>query len=147
MTRIPPKPLANKYMRIPMMSIINHLFENSRAGILMKPLLTNAINENRIPKIPVISGSRKAYVGRIPRPIPKIIKIPSMSPTIPPSNTSNSPIFFRSDNLTISPCYGVPLKKGLLHNSKTTIYNMRKDCSLLHNQLNCSIFGETHVNS
>ena len=138
MTRMPPKPLANKYMRIPIMSMTNHLLLKSSAGILMKPLFTSAINENRIPKIPVISGSRNATVGRIPKPIPKIDKIPSMRPMIPPSKTSSSPIFFRSANLTISPCYGVPQKRDRLNHSKTSIYNMRKSCSPLHNRGKCA---------
>lgn len=79
MTRTPPRPLLNRYMRIPMIRTTNHLLPNSNAPILIKPLLTKAISENRIARIPHISEPKPKSVpnpGRIVKGDPIINKIP-----------------------------------------------------------------------
>ena len=86
--------------------------------------------------------------GRYGSPIPKINKIPSMRPIIPPIRTSSEPIFFKSDNLTISPCYNIVCPEmGLHNNSKTTIYNIRNVYALVQNRTKCAISGDMNVNS
>ena len=115
MTRAPPSPLANRYIKTPIISTTSHLLLNSSALILMVPLLTKAINENRIPRIPVIKGPRpKLTYGRNARvEIPNTVRIPSTSPRIPPSKMSRSPIFFKSAILDFSLLYYNTLERAI----------------------------------
>lgn len=112
MTRTPPRPLLNRYMRIPIIRTTNHLLLNSRALILIKPLFTRAINEKIIANIPQISDPKpkSPNPGRIVKGMPITNRIPWINPIRAPMRISKLPICFKSANLTISPCYGAHRK-------------------------------------
>lgn len=97
MTNAPPRPLANRYIRIPIINTTSHLLLNSSALIFRFPLLTRAINENSIPMIPVIKGSNSGTYGRNrSKGLSKMVRMPSTRPKIPPRRIKRSPIFFKS---------------------------------------------------